>query len=76
MKSIQMKYENYTGKVVTKTFYVNNDGTGLFTNNGLTQQAGTSQFRARNPAELARKIRRWSNEYEHARMIRGSAYGW
>jgi hypothetical protein len=76
MKSIQMKYKDFYDKTVIKTFYVNNDGTGLFVNNGLTQWAGTCQFYVATSAELAMKIRKWSEEYKSARMVRNSAEGW
>lgn len=79
MKSIEMKFVNYEDKTATKTFYVNNDGTGLFTqkrNGSMVQHAGTCQFFATSPKEMASKIRKWSYEWEKAKMIRNSAYGW
>jgi len=74
MKTIEMIM---TDGLVTKTYAMNTDGSGLFrrkSDGTFEQLTGTGQFHAHSPAILARKIR--ARIYSGAKMVRGSARGW
>jgi len=78
MNSIYVAIKNeLTGQEYREKYAVNREFEGLFVLRGgaYSQLAGCGQFRASNPRELMRKLRRVYQEpgVQTIRMVRGSA---